>query len=203
MNRLVILGAGGHGKVVADIASRTGYADIAFLDDSPVLEKVLGFPVLGPIDLYTELDSTVFHVAMGNASTRKDIQEEVVSKGRRVVSLIHPNAVIADSARIGEGTVVMAGAVINPGAVIGDGCIINTCSSVDHDCVIGNFVHVAVGAHVAGAAMIGDSTWIGAGAIVSNDVSICPNCTIGAGAVVVRSIEVPGVYVGTPAQQIK
>lgn len=203
MNRLVILGAGGHGKVVADIASRAGYADIAFLDDDPLYEKVLGYPVLGPIDMSSELDSTVFHVAIGNASTRKKVQEEIIARGGRVASLIHPNAVIADSVKIGEGTAVMAGAVINPGAVIGNGCIINTCSSVDHDCVIGSYVHVAVGAHVAGAAMVGDSTWIGAGSIVSNNISIGPNCTVGAGAAVVRNIEVPGIYVGTPARRIK
>ena len=194
MNRLIIIGASGHGKVAADIAGLNGYTDIVFLDDNENVKSCGGYKVIG--NSKTVTDGDVF-IAIGNAEARKRLSE-----GRNVVTLIHPHAVIARDAVIGEGSVVMAGAVINPGARIGRGCIINTCSSVDHDCDIGDYCHVAVGAHLCGTVKTGESTWIGAGATVSNNINICGNCTIGAGCVVVKDIEEPGTYVGVPAKKI-
>lgn len=193
MNRLTIIGASGHGKVVADIAGLNGYTDIVFLDDDVNAVSCGGYKVVG--NTGTPVEGDVF-VAIGNPAVRKRLSE-----GRNVVTLIHPHAVIARDAVIGEGTVIMAGAVINPGAKIGRGCIINTCSSVDHDCVVGDYCHVAVGAHLCGTVSAGESTWIGAGATVSNNVSICPDCMIGAGCVVVKDITEPGTYVGVPARK--
>lgn len=118
------------------------------------------------------------------------------------MTLIHPNATVADSAQIGVGSVVMAGAVINPYAKLGKGCIVNTCDSVDHDCEVRDYVHVAVGAHLCGTVSIGEYTWVGAGATVSNNISICPECMIGAGAVVVKNIEEAGAYVEVPAGSV-
>lgn len=197
MKRLLIIGASGHGKVVADIARLNGYQEIALLDDNPEIKRCGEYCVLGTSGDANNMEGDVF-VAIGNADIRQRIQQSFSAE--RVVTLIHPTAVVSDSARIGRGIVVMAGAVINPGAVIGEGCIINTSSSVDHDCKIGSYVHIAVGAHVAGSVEIGDKTWIGAGATVSNNVSICGGCMIGAGAVVVENITKRGTYMGVPAK---
>lgn len=198
MKRLLIIGASGHGKVVADIARLNGYQEIAFLDDNPEVEHCGQYPVIGTSNDVRDIDGDVI-VAIGNAKIRRRIQQSIDSE--RIVTLIHPNAVVGD-AQIGRSTVVMAGAVINPGTVIGEGCIINTSSSVDHDCRIGNYVHIAVGAHIAGNVEIGDETWVGAGATVSNNVSVCSGSTVGAGAVVVSDITEPGTYVGVPVRRV-
>ena len=200
MNRLIIIGASGHGKVVADIATLNGYKDIVFLDNDPRIKTCAGYPVFGPDTMTSELDGDVF-VAVGNEETRKRLMER--DNARSFPVLIHPNAVIAKSAEVGAGTVVMAGAVINPGARIGKGCIINTSSSVDHDCVVGDYVHISVGAHLSGMVVVGTGTWIGTGAVVSNNIYICGECMIGAGAVVIKNIDEPGTYVGVPAKKVK
>lgn len=197
MKRLIIIGASGHGKVVADIAKKRGYADIVFLDNNEMLSSCAGYPVIGPDTMTAELDGDVF-VAIGSSDVRKKLMER--NSGRNFPVLIHSNAVIADDVIIGEGSVVMAGTVINSGARVGKGCIINTSSSVDHDCEMGNYVHVAVGAHLCGTVRIGDCTWIGAGATIRNNVNICGGCTIGAGAAVVNNIDESGTYVGVPAR---
>ncbi len=203
MNKLVIIGASGHGRVIADIAEKNGYTDIVFLDDNQTVKFCSDYPVVGGCNDALVYKSADFVVAIGNPKIRRKIQCELGEAGMRIVSLIHPAAVIASNVKIGEGTVVMAGAVINPNSEIGRGCIVNTCSSVDHDCVIGDFVHISIGAHVAGTVTIGDNTWIGAGATVSNDVKIVGECMVGAGAVVVKDINERGTYVGVPAVKIK
>lgn len=200
MRRLAIIGASGHGKVIADIAKRIGYCEIVFFDDDESIHECGGYPVVGKSSEAGTLDADVI-VGIGNADIRKRIQESIPHE--KLVTLIHPDAVVAEDVVIGKGTVVMAGAVINPGVRIGKGCIINTCSSVDHDCIVDDFVHVAVGSHLCGTVSVGDGTWIGAGATVSNNVSICPNCMIGAGAVVIKNIDETGTYVGVPARKIK
>lgn len=199
MRKLAIIGASGHGKVVADIARRNGYSEIVFLDDDERIRECSGYSVIGKSSEAGTIDADII-VGIGNAGIRKRIQESILDE--KLVTLIHPDAVVAEDVVIGAGTVVMAGAVINPGARIGKGCIINTCSSVDHDCEVGDYVHIAVGSHLCGTAFVGNETWIGAGVIVSNDVSICPNCMIGAGAVIVNDIWESGTYVGVPARRI-
>jgi len=198
--KLTIIGASGHGKVVADIAKLSGYDEIEFLDDDEKLRYCSSYPVVGKTDKALEIDNDVF-IGIGNASIRKKFQEQLRNKS--LVTLIHPDAVIADDVKIGIGTVVMAGAVINSGAKIGNGVIINTCSSVDHDCIVDDYVHVAVGAHLCGTVNVGESTWIGAGVTVSNNVDICGNCTIGAGAVVIKDIEEEGTYIGVPVRKYR
>ena len=197
MNKLIIIGASGHGKVIADIAVRNGYTDIAFLDDDENLKDCAGFPVIGKT-CEAKLMSGDKIVAIGNAKIREQIQSEIDT-----VTLIHPNAVISRRVTIGSGSVVMAGAVINSDVVIGDGCIINTGASVDHDCKINSYAHISVGAHVAGTCEIGKGAWVGAGAIVINNLSICSDCMVGAGTVVIRNIDEPGTYVGVPSKRVK
>jgi sugar O-acyltransferase (sialic acid O-acetyltransferase NeuD family) len=200
MKKLAIIGASGHGKVIADIAAKNGYREIVFLDDDESINECGGYPVVGTSSDIEKLDADVI-VGIGNSSIRKRMQEGL--NEQNLVTLIHPDAVIADGVDIGKGTVVMAGTVINPGINIGKGCIINTCSSVDHDCNIGDYVHVSVGSHICGTVDVGDKVWIGAGAIVSNNVRICSSVTIGAGAVVINDIEEPGTYIGVPARRVK
>lgn len=197
MKKLVIIGAGGHGKVIADIAVKIGYDEIVFLDDDDNIKECTGFPVVCESTEAISLNGDKI-VAIGNADIREKIQGTIP-----VTTLIHPNAVIGRRVKIGEGSVVMAGAVINSEVRIGKGCIINTGATVDHDSRIGDFVHISVGAHVAGTVDIGKKTWIGAGSIICNDVKICSKCTIGAGAVVIKSIDEPGTYIGVPAKRIK
>lgn len=200
MRKLAIIGASGHGKVVADIARKNGYKEIVFLDDDDNIHECGGYPVIGKSSEAGTIDAGVI-VGIGNADIRKRIQESVPEE--KLATLIHPDAVVAGDVVIGAGTVVMAGAVINPGARIGKGCIINTCSSVDHDCKVGDYVHISVGSHLCGTVFVGSGTWIGAGATVSNNVSICSDCMIGAGAVVVNDIQESGTYVGVPARRNK
>lgn len=204
MKKLLVLGASGDGKVVADIALQNEYSEIAFLDDNDKIKECLGFPVIGTISTYKEfINEYDFFIAIGNPATRKRIYENLVADGCSVVTLIHPSAIVARSVSIGFGTVVMAGAVINPSVKIGNGCIINTCASVDHDCILEDFVHISVGAHLAGTVVVKESTWIGIGAVVSNNLEIASGCMIGAGAVAVENINEKGTYVGVPARKIQ
>lgn len=198
LKKLIIIGASGHGKVIADIAVRNGYKDIVFLDDDENIKECAGFPVIGKTVEAKEMDGDKI-VAIGNPKIREKIQEEI----NRVITLIHPDAVISRRVEIGEGSVIMAGAVVNTDVIIGKGCIINTAASVDHDCILGDYVHVSVGAHLSGTVEIGRRTWIGAGATVSNNVNICGDCMVGAGAVVIKDIDKPGTYVGVPAREKK
>lgn len=196
MKRLVIIGASGHGKVIADIGKKNGYQDIVFLDDNSQIRECAGFPVIGNVMDANQIDGDKI-VAIGDALVREKIQSDI----KNVISLVHPSAVVSRRVEIGVGTVVMAGAIINSDAIIGDGCIINTGASVDHDCIIDDYVHVSVGVHIAGTVKIGRGTWIGAGATVINNVNIAENCMIGAGAVVVNSIKYSGTYMGVPAKR--
>lgn len=202
--KLVIIGASGHGKVVADIALKLKkYDDISFLDDSTNLEKCMQFSVVGKVkDVYNYIEDSDIFVAIGNSNVRKTIMEDLKARGANIPILIHPNAVIGTGVTIDLGTVVMAGVIINPDTSIGEGCIINTSASVDHDCKIDNYVHVSVDAHLAGTVSIGEYTWIGIGASVKNNVSIGANVMIGAGAVVVKDITEVGTYIGVPAKII-
>lgn len=196
--KLTIIGASGHGKVIADIARLRGYSEMEFLDDDMSLTSCYDIPVTGPLEKAREIENDLF-IAIGNADIRKKLMETLSEKHFPV--LIHPNAVIGGDVHIGDGSVVTAGTVINPCTIIGKGVIINTCSSVDHDCVIHDHVHVSVGAHVCGNVEIGEGTWIGAGSTISNNVTICAGCVIGAGAVVVHNINIPGTYIGVPARR--
>ena len=200
MNKLIIVGASGHGKVVADIASLVGYESIVFLDNNPDISSCLGYPVLGSDKLIDDLDGDVF-IAIGDCNARERYM--TLYEKRNFPILIHPSAVVSKSANIDVGTVIMAGSVINAEAKIGKGVIVNTSCSIDHDCIIGNFTHIAVGAHLCGAVRVGNCTWIGSGATIINNIEICSDSFIGAGAVVVKNLLDVGTYVGVPARRIK
>ncbi|MBR6559018.1 MAG: acetyltransferase [Clostridia bacterium] len=200
MNRLIIIGAGGHGKVVADNALKNGYTNICYIDDN-AKGDVIGFPIIGTsTDIECLNDgSTDFIIGIGNNAVRKMIAEKY-----RVnwVTLIHPSAQIAFNAEIGKGSVVMANAVVNVCAKIGEHCIINTGAIVEHDNVIEDYVHISPNAALGGTVHIGDNTHVGIGATVKNNINVCSECTIGAGAVVVKNITDNGTYIGVPARKM-
>lgn len=203
MMRLCIIGAGGHGKVVADIAQKMGiYGKIFFLDDCDK-HKCLDFPILGKTkDVFSYLENAEVFVAIGNSKIRGNFLEKLIAKNAKIATLIHPDASVSERISIGVGSVIMAGAVVNPESKFGKGCIINTAASVDHECVIEDYVHVSVGAHLCGNVRVGKFTWIGAGAIVNNNIYVCDNCVVGSGTVVINDIQEAGTYVGVPAKKI-
>lgn len=203
-NKLIIIGASGHGKVVADIAIKMNkWQSVVFLDDDKAIKVSMGLEVIGKTaDACTYKHEADFFVAIGSNATREKVQEKLIDEGLNVVSLIHPSANIGIDVEIGMGTVVMAGAVINSSSRIGKGCIINTSSSLDHDNVIEDYVHISPGTSLAGTVKVGKGSWLGIGSIVSNNVNICSGCKVGAGAVVVKDITEPGTYVGVPVMKI-
>lgn len=194
---LAIIGAGGHGRVVSDIARLNGY-DIHFFDDDKS-NKLSS----GTVDEALEHRNMAFIVAIGDNETRMRITGRISDLGLQLATLIHPRACIASDAAIGPGTVVMANAVVNSGAAIGKGCIINTSAVVEHDCRIDDFSHISVNATVAGTVSIGRLCFIGAGATVINNISISDSVIIGAGAVVVEDIMERSTYIGVPARNIR
>ncbi len=199
---VVIIGAGGHAKVVADIILKSGDKLIGFLDDRACGSDFCGFPVMGKVEAYTDFRDKMFVIAIGSAQVREKIAEEL--KAVHWYTAIHPSAVISElDVTIDEGTVIMANAVVNPGARIGRHCIINTGAIIEHDNQIRDYAHISVGAKLAGTVIIGSHTWIGAGAAVNNNISVCSNCIIGTGSVVIRNIEEEGTYAGVPAKKIK
>ncbi len=198
-----ILGASGHGKVVAELAELNGYQDIIFFDDCwPELQNLENWPVKGNSDSLLEVASNfdVTVVAIGNNNIRLEKQKQLNAVGACFSNFIHPSATVSAYARLGVGTVVMANAVINPFARIGHACIINTSSSVDHDCNLADGVHVSPGSHLAGGVSVGEGAWIGIGSQVRQLISIGKGAIVGAGAVVVKNIADFQTVAGVPAQ---
>jgi sugar O-acyltransferase (sialic acid O-acetyltransferase NeuD family) len=203
-DKLLIIGASGHGKVIADIAVRMNkWKSISFLDDDEKIESSMGFKVIGKLsDTIKYINDFDMFVGIGNNVTREIIQNRIKTEGASIPVLIHPSAVVGEQVELGNGTAVMAGVVINCCTKVGKGCIINTGSTVDHDNQIEDFVHISPGVHTAGAVNIGKGTWLGIGCIVSNNVNITNGCKIGAGAVVVKNIPEAGTYVGIPVRRV-
>lgn len=196
MKRIAIIGAGGHGAVVADIL---GERAAGFVDESPSLlgASVLGLPVFASLDAI-EQDGVI--VAIGDNAVRRAITERIVRAGERLATAIHPFASVASPATIGEGTMLCAGAIVSPRAVLGRGVLLNTKASIDHDCVIGDFVHIAPGATLGGDVQVGAETFIGPGATVAAGIRIGARAVIGAGAVVVRDVPDDVTTWGVPAR---
>lgn len=205
MDMLLIIGAGGHGRVVADIALKMQkWSTISFLDDEESKQSIIGVELVGTVsDIEKYKDKAEFIVALGDNDLRRKIQSNLEGNGFTLTNLVHPSAVISTGVVMGKGNVIMAGVIINALTELGKGCIINTASSLDHDNIIKDFVHISPGTHLAGSVIVGENTFIGTGSSVVNNVTICSNCTIGAGTVVIKDIGLPGTYVGVPAFKIK
>lgn len=203
MKKLAILGASGHGKVVAEIAEQTGW-DVCFFDDEfpgkREIENV--WKIHGTTkDLYENIASYPnCFVAIGNNSTRLQKLSELELLGAKFPVLIHPKATVSHHVKIDKGSVIMANAVINPFVTLGKGIIVNTSSTVDHDCVLADGVHISPGVSVAGTVSVGPGSWIGIGAAVKQCVQIGSNVVVGAGAVVVNDIPDGVTAIGVPAK---
>lgn len=211
MSALLLLGAGGHARVVAETALSSGrFSRIAFLDDRRAgtvqLAQQLGWPVIGPLS--ASLDPQItnqFHsalVAIGNATVRLQWLQILSASGYELPVLIHPTAWVSPSAQLGIGSVVFAQAAIQAQAVIGSGAILNTGCSVDHDAQLGDGVHICPGARLAGEVQVGDRSWIGIGASVIQQIRIGADVTVGAGAAVVRDLPDGVTAVGVPARGV-
>ena len=199
MERIVLVGGGGHCKVIIDAIIKSGKYDIEGVVDPELREgvdEVLGVPVLGDddelFDLYTRgvKDAFISVGSVGDCSLRRSLYKKVSKIGFNFPVIIHPGAVIAEDVKesIGKGTFIAAGAVINPGTHIGENVIINTRSSIDHDCEIGDFVHIAPGVTLSGGVKVGAETHIGTGANVTHYRNIGRKCMIKAGALISKDM---------------
>lgn len=207
MTRVMLLGAGGHAQVVADIILRAQKAGanfelIGFLDDNPALigATILGVPVLGTLAQLDEFDHDAIIVAIGDNKIRARIFEIMRMRGERIINAIHPAAILASDVRLGEGVMICAGVVVNTGTVIGDNVILNTGCTVDHHNRIGDHVHIAPGVHLGGNVTIEEGAMIGIGACVMPGRSIGAWSVIGAGSVVTKDIPAYVTAVGVPAR---
>ncbi len=195
------MGAGGHAKVVCDLAKKF-YKKVFFADDN-ISGEILGCQIKDTVANAKNSEKCDFIVAIGNNKTREKLFNEFIESGFNPVSLVHPSASIGEEVQIGVGSVIFAGAVINAYAKIGVGSIINTMASVDHDCEIGEFNHLAPSCHFAGTVKTGKDCFFGIGSSVINDITVCDGVTVGAGATVIKDIIQGGTFVGTPAKKIK
>lgn len=204
MKNIAIIGAGGHGKVAADIAEQLGWIVHCFDAAYPNVAQCGKWPIIGTDDDLVSLinDFDAVFVAIGNNNIRFESQYKFKSLGFNVATLISPKASVNDTVSIGEGALVGANACINIDTKIGEGVIINTGSNIDHDCQIDNFAHISPGVNLAGDVSVGVRTWIGIGASVIQQVNIAANVIIGAGAVVINNIPANVTAVGCPAKII-
>lgn len=208
LKRLLIWGAGGHAKVVADLTRACGWDIVGFLEEDTQRhgQPFYGNTILGGHSRLTETaaDRTLpVVVAIGDNAARERCIEIAQREGYTVPVLIHPSAVVSPTAHLEPGTVVMAGAIVQADTRIGLGGIINTGASVDHDCGLGRCVHVAPGARLTGQIEVGDQTLIGVGAVVIPRVRIGERCTVGAGAVVIHEVLDGQTVVGVPARVVR
>ena len=199
---VIIVGAGGHAKVIADIVRKSGDNLVGFLDDykESGAEFFDAF-ILGKTDSYTDYLDKEFIIAIGNNEIRGKMANQM--QAITFYTAIHPTAVIAEGVSIGEGTCVMANAVINADAKVGKHCIINTAAVVEHDNILSDYVHISPTAALAGTVTVGKRTHVGVGAKVKNNTDIDADVVVGAGAVVVQNITEAGTYVGVPARKVK
>jgi sugar O-acyltransferase (sialic acid O-acetyltransferase NeuD family) len=208
-NKIIIVGGGGHAKVLISILKKILLFEIVGYTDTKDNGVILGVPYLGNDEvLQSHFDCGVKMLAIGigqikSSSLRKSIVNKLKTIGFEFPTIISPNSIVNEDIQIGEGTVIMDGVVINSGTIIANYSIVNTNSSIDHDCKIGSYTHIAPGVTLSGEVTIGDNVLIGTGASVIQQISIMDNCIISAGSSVQKSIMFSGIYRGVPAKMIK
>ena len=213
MKKIIIIGSGGHAKVVADIILarekelNEDLKIIGFLDDNfknLKYDNIFNIPILGDlnnIDNFSKNEDYFFIIAIGSNEVRKKISEKY--KELNYYTAIHPRSVISREVIIGSGTVVMANVVINPNSTIGKHCILNTSSVIEHDNKLGDYVHISPNTTLCGGVNIEDNSWIGAGSVVRQQIHIGKDVLVGANSVVLKNIEDDCIVVGNPAKKIK
>lgn len=202
----VVFGAGGHGKVVADVALAVGWRVAAFVDDA--LEKagtsIGGLPVARPDALAPELRGATVLLGIGDNALRARAVERLRAMGAAVApAVVHPSAIVGRRARLGTGTVVMALVVINADARVEEGCILNSSCVVEHDCVVGAYAHISPNAALGGGVKVGAFAHVGLGASILPGVRVGEGARVGAGAVVIRDVPAGATVVGAPAREIR
>lgn len=202
--QVVIIGAGGHGRVVAETARAAGLAPLGFIDESTALQGtlMLGIKVLGDLSALERgtVHSEGILLGVGRNDTRLGLEQRMRALGLALPLVVHPRAWVSPSASLGVGTVVMANATVQTRCRLGAATIINTNASIDHDSILEDGVHVSPGAHLAGNVTVGRGTHIGIGASVIEGINIGANCLIAAGAVVIRDVPDGQRVAGVPAQ---
>lgn len=201
--QLAVLGASGHGKVVADAAEQAGWKVVVFFDDAwPDIHGNGPWPVEGGsaelLARISEFDGVV--VAIGDNRIRRQKQEQLVELGAKLVSIVHPAAHVSRYALIKAGSVVFANAVVNACATVGEGSIINTGAVIEHDCLLDAFVHISPNAVLAGGVQVGAGSWVGASASVRQLVEVGKLSVVGMGAVVTRDVPDGTTVIGSPAR---
>ncbi len=209
MTDIVVIGGGGHAKVVISIIKKINNFKIIGYTGPEDRGRILGIDYLGNDDVLRQVkrdhpsSSAVISIGMLknlDAQKRKQLFELAVTLGFKLPPVTSPDAIINENVKIGDGTVVMDGVIINSGTVIGEGVILNTSCSIDHDCKVGSFTHVAPGATLSGGVTVGKNVLVGAGATVTQYKTIADNVLIGAGSVVTQDFTEAGIYVGNPAR---
>ncbi len=207
--RIFIFGASGHAKVVLDAARLQGYEVHALFDDNPALAggRFMDCTVVGGLNALPswchEQGVSAGIVAIGENSARVAVATKLRAAGMRLVSVVHPGAIVAAGVRIGAGCVLMAGVVVNSDAVLGDDCIVNTGACIDHDCELGDGVHVAPGCHLCGNVRVGAESLIGAGSTVIPGIRIGARTLVGAGSTVIRDVPDDARVAGSPCRELK
>jgi len=204
--RMAIIGASGHGKVIADMALLLGYSDVVFFDDAwPKKSSVGSWSIVGTTEslLGSFFEFDAVSVGIGDNRIRLEKYAILAASNAPLVTLVHPAAVVSDFAQVGPGSVICAGAVVNVDAVLGSSVVVNTRATVDHDCRLEDGVHIAPGANISGNVHVGTNSWIGVGACVKQGISIGSDVLVGAGAAVVSDISDGMTVAGIPARPIE
>jgi sugar O-acyltransferase (sialic acid O-acetyltransferase NeuD family) len=201
---LIIIGTGGHSRVIADAAMNSGFNLTGFLDLNykGQDEKILGCDVLGGLSFLDTCDTNLILlvIAVGDNNRRSNLSLKLKDKGFSIQTVIHPTAIVSKYCTIGEGCFINAGTIVNAGVVVDDGCILNTGVIVDHECKIGRYCHLAPGVKIAGRTTIDNYSFIGIGATLIESIKIGANVTIGAGSVVINDINSNTTVMGVPAK---
>lgn len=205
----VVIGAGGHARVVVGLLERLGESQLVGVIDRTIetVGERIGYSSV--IGTYDQLDTLIAqgvrraYIALGVNQDRQQMVHLCFNRGLSLPKLVHPTAILEPGAQIGEGTIVCAGAVICADTQVGRGCIINTGASIDHETIVGDFSHIAPGARIAGRCNIGGSCFIGIGAVVRDFIQIGSRTTVGAGSVVVCNISNDELVLGIPAKSPK
>lgn len=207
---VIIIGAGGHAKVVLDILLLIGTEVLGFsdLDSAKAGQSVHGCPILGDDETVLRNDPVSVLLAngvgsVGDMRARKAVFDKYSSKGYGFMMVIHPTAIVSPRSDIGPGVQIMAGAIVQVDSVISDNCIVNTGAIVEHDCHIGAHVHLAPGVTLSGDVTVGAGSHVGTGATIMQGVRIGRRCTVAAGAVVISDIDDDTRVAGVPAMELR